>query len=107
MVAMNIAAFQPLTQFEQRMEEFISEIKSVPLAKGHDEVFYPGEMEANNDVRNRREGLQLPEDTVVDFRRMRKKRGWERNCHSSRGQMPRASATGHRFRRRAPTLRPS
>src|ERR1700704_6345893 len=37
MVAMNITAFQPLAQFESRMEEFISEIKSVPLAKGHDE----------------------------------------------------------------------
>ena len=28
MVAMNIAAFQPLAQFESRMEEFISEIFS-------------------------------------------------------------------------------
>ena len=77
MVAMNIAAFQPLMQFEQRMEEFISEIKSVPLAKGHDEVFYPGEMEANNDVRNRREGLQLPEDTIADLQRIAKDTGLE------------------------------
>ena len=77
MVAMNIAAFQPLAQFENRMEEFISEIKSVPLAKGHDEVFYPGEIEANNDVRNRLEGLQLPEDTVADLRRIAKDTGLE------------------------------
>ena len=57
------------------MEEFIREIKSVPLAKGHDEVFYPGEMEANSDVRNRREGLQLPDDTVADLRRIAKETG--------------------------------
>ena len=77
MVAMNIAAFQPLAQFHARMDEFLSEIKSVPLAKGVDEVFYPGEMEANNDVRNRREGLQLPDDTIADLRRIAKETGLE------------------------------
>ena len=42
----------------------IAELKSVPLAKGHDEVFYPGEIEANNDIANRRDGLLLPADTL-------------------------------------------
>jgi LDH2 family malate/lactate/ureidoglycolate dehydrogenase len=42
----------------------------VPLAEGYDEVFYPGEMEARNDVRNRKEGLVLPEDTLGDLRRI-------------------------------------
>jgi len=75
MVAMNIEAFQPLEQFEKRMEAFLSEIKSVPLAKGHDEVFYPGEIEANNDIRLRRDGLLLAEDTLVDLRRIAKQTG--------------------------------
>ena len=52
------------------MEAFVSEIKSVPLAKGYDEVFYPGEMEANNNLRNRREGIQFPDDTLADLRRI-------------------------------------
>ena len=69
---MNIEAFQPLVQFNARMEEFIAEIKSVPLAKGFDEVFYPGEMEARNDEKNRREGLVLPEDTRTDLARIAK-----------------------------------
>ncbi len=77
MVAMNIEAFQPLAQFHARMDEFLSEIKSVPLAKGVDEVFYPGEMEANNDVRNRHDGLQLPDDTIADLRRIAKETGLE------------------------------
>jgi len=77
MVAMNIEAFQPLAQFHARMEAFIGEIKSVPLAKGYDEVFYPGEMEANSDVRNRRDGLSLPEDTIADLRRIAKETGLE------------------------------
>jgi LDH2 family malate/lactate/ureidoglycolate dehydrogenase len=75
MIAMNIEAFQPLAQFNTRMEQFISEIKSVPLAKDYDEVFYPGEMEARNDEKNRRAGLTLPEDTRADLVRIGKLTG--------------------------------
>jgi LDH2 family malate/lactate/ureidoglycolate dehydrogenase len=75
MIAMNIEAFQPLAQFNTRMEQFISEIKSVPLAKDYDEVFYPGEMEARTDEKNRRVGLALPEDTRADLARIGKLTG--------------------------------
>ena len=63
MIALNIEALQPLAEFNRRMEQYIAEIKSVPLAQGFDEIFYPGEMEARNDTVNRCEGLLLPEDT--------------------------------------------
>jgi len=72
MIAINIEAFQPLAQFNARMEAFIAEIKSVPLAQGFGEVFYPGEMEARNDERNRRDGLALPEDTRAELARIAK-----------------------------------
>jgi LDH2 family malate/lactate/ureidoglycolate dehydrogenase len=75
MIAMNIEAFQPLAQFNTRMEQFISEIKSVPLAKDYDEVFYPGEVEARNEEKNRRVGLALPEDTRADLARIGKLTG--------------------------------
>lgn len=75
MIAINIEAFQPLSEFSARMEAFIAEIKAVPLAKGHDEVFYPGEMEARNDEKNRREGLALPADTRTDLARIAKLTG--------------------------------
>ena len=77
MIAMNIAAFQPLAEFNLRMEQFITEIKAVPTAKGFDEVFYPGEIEANNDKRNRREGILFPDDTLADLRRIAKETGLE------------------------------
>jgi LDH2 family malate/lactate/ureidoglycolate dehydrogenase len=77
MIAMNIAAFQPLAEFNKRMEQFIAQIKSVPLAKGYDEVFYPGEIESGNDARNRREGLLFPDDTLADLRRIAKETGLE------------------------------
>jgi LDH2 family malate/lactate/ureidoglycolate dehydrogenase len=71
-VAMNIEAFQPLADFNSRMEKFIAELKSVPLAKDVDEVFYPGEIEARNDVRYRKEGLLLPADTLADLAKIAK-----------------------------------
>jgi LDH2 family malate/lactate/ureidoglycolate dehydrogenase len=77
MIAMDIATFQPLEQFTARMEAFTDEIKTVPLAKGFDEVFYPGEIEDNNDAKYRREGLALPEETMADLRRIAMRTGLE------------------------------
>ena len=76
-IALNIEAFQPLSQFNTRMEEWIEEVKSVPLAQGTQEVFYPGEMEARSDERNRKEGILFPEDTVTDLARIARENGLE------------------------------
>ena len=81
MMAVNIEVLQPLAQFNARMEDFINEIKSVPLAQGFEEVFYPGEMEARNNERNRREGLEFPEDTLADLRRIAKETRLESKLH--------------------------
>ncbi len=70
MVAIHIAALQPLAEFNARMEQWVNEIKSVPLAQGFDEVFYPGEMEARNDARHREQGIQFPDDTMADLQRI-------------------------------------
>ena len=70
MIALDIAAFQPLAEFGARMERLIAELKSVPLAQGFGEVVYPGEIEGRNDARNRAEGLILPEDTLADLRKL-------------------------------------
>lgn len=70
MIALNAEALHPLKQFNERTEELIAEIKSVPLAQGHSEVFYPGEIEARNDVDNRRIGLGLPDDTIADLKKV-------------------------------------
>jgi LDH2 family malate/lactate/ureidoglycolate dehydrogenase len=74
-IAIDIAAIQSVADFNARMEQLISEIKGVPLAQGCDEVFYPGEMEARNDTRNRKEGLLLPDDTLTDLAHIAKKSG--------------------------------
>jgi len=77
MIALDIKAFQPLKAFNARMEQFVAEIKAVPTAKGFEEVFYPGEIEAGNDARNRREGILYPDDTLADLRRIARETGLE------------------------------
>jgi LDH2 family malate/lactate/ureidoglycolate dehydrogenase len=76
-IALDIAAFQPLEQFNARMEDYIGEIKSVPVAEGFDEVFYPGEIEAKNNAKHRKDGLSFPEDTLADLRRIARETGLE------------------------------
>ena len=39
MIVLNIESVQPLAEFNERMEALITQIKSVPLAQGFDEVF--------------------------------------------------------------------
>lgn len=75
MIAMDVAAFQPPDEFAARMEQLIAAIKAVPVAQGFDEVFYPGEIEARNDVEHRRQGLVLPQDTLTDLARIAKETG--------------------------------
>ena len=75
MIAMDVAAFQPPDEFDERMEALIAAIKAVPVAEGFDEVFYPGEIEARNDLRQRREGLLLPPDTLADLARIARECG--------------------------------
>lgn len=70
MIALDIAAFQPVEEFGRRMEAQIDELKSVPLAQGASEIFYPGEIEARKDKENRRDGLMLPKATLADLRRL-------------------------------------
>jgi LDH2 family malate/lactate/ureidoglycolate dehydrogenase len=69
-LALNIAAFQSLDEFGARMEDYIAELKSVPLAQGFDEILYPGELEARSETKNRAEGLLLPADTLTDLQKL-------------------------------------
>jgi len=67
LIALDIAKFQPLDRFNASMEAMIAGLKETPRADGTDEIFYPGEIEARNDAKHRREGLVLPADTLADL----------------------------------------
>jgi LDH2 family malate/lactate/ureidoglycolate dehydrogenase len=66
-LALDIQAFGPLAAFEARIERMIAEVKAVPLAPGFDEILYPGELEARNEARSARDGLDLPEKSWTDL----------------------------------------
>jgi LDH2 family malate/lactate/ureidoglycolate dehydrogenase len=68
-MALDIAAFGPREAFEARIERMIAELKATPLAEGVREILYPGELEARNEERHRRDGLTLPEQTRLDLLR--------------------------------------
>ncbi|MDQ0356459.1 LDH2 family malate/lactate/ureidoglycolate dehydrogenase [Rhodoplanes tepidamans] len=70
MIAIDIAAIQPLDAFTARMGELIMSLRRVPTAQGFDEILYPGELEARRDAENRRCGLALPADTRADLARL-------------------------------------
>ena len=76
-ITLNVATFLPLTEFEQRIDDYIRSLKDVPLAQGHQQVYFPGEMEAMADVENRRQGLLLPEDTLQSLHEVAKESGLE------------------------------
>jgi LDH2 family malate/lactate/ureidoglycolate dehydrogenase len=77
-LALDIARIRPLADFQHDMESLIGEIKSAPRRAGVTEIFYPGEIEANNDRRHRRDGLALAPDTLGDLTRMAEAVGSER-----------------------------
>ena len=83
-IALDIAAFLPVEEFNARMEEYVGELKSVPLAKDVAEVHYPGEIEARTEERNRREGLLLPQDTLAELERIAGELGLEGMLPSAR-----------------------
>ena len=59
----NVASFAHKETFEEQMRGFLERIKAPPMAPGFDEIRIPGEREARERRRRRREGISLPERT--------------------------------------------
>ena len=68
-LALDIEAFMPLFEFEQRQEELIESLKQSPLADGVAEILYPGEREAVLAERSAAEGIILPRETARTLER--------------------------------------
>jgi LDH2 family malate/lactate/ureidoglycolate dehydrogenase len=68
-LALDPAAFGDPAGYEARVQQLIDEVKSVPLAQGFDEVFYPGEVEDRAEVANLAAGgVVLAEQSLTDLR---------------------------------------
>ena len=87
MICLNIEAFLPLSEFNVRMEKLIAELKSVPPAKGFDEILYPGEIEIRNEERHLRDGVQLPDQTLVSLAKLARETGLESHLPFEAGDL--------------------
>ncbi|MGH3584973.1 MAG: Ldh family oxidoreductase, partial [Pseudonocardia sp.] len=68
-LALDIEAFGPVGEFEERMATLVDQLRS-GSRDGADDVRYPGELEDLAEARNAREGLLLPEKTIADLRQV-------------------------------------
>src|SRR3954452_16552533 len=70
-LALDPAAFGDPAGFESRVRQLVDEVKSVPLAPGFDEVFYPGEVEDRAEAANLAAGgVVLAEGSLAELRRL-------------------------------------
>ncbi len=67
-IAINIQAVRDLDEFETDMETLIAELKGTPRRPDVAEIYYPGEIEALADIKNRKDGIALPADTLDGLR---------------------------------------
>ena len=63
-LALNIEAFMPLEEFEERQNELIGSLKRSSPADGFGDIYYPGEPEAAHCEKALKSGINLPIETV-------------------------------------------
>ncbi|MEV7769198.1 Ldh family oxidoreductase [Microbacterium sp. NPDC086615] len=70
-IAIDVETAADVEHYRASVAALVDEAKSVPLAQGHSEVFYPGELEDRSaEAVADAGGLILPEQTVQDLRRV-------------------------------------
>jgi LDH2 family malate/lactate/ureidoglycolate dehydrogenase len=68
-LALDPEAFGDRAGYEARVRQLIDDVKTVPLAQGFDEVFYPGEVEDRAEAANTAAGgVVLAEQSLADLR---------------------------------------
>jgi len=69
-IALDIEAFGPVNDFNDRLSILVDEVKNVPTSPGFDEVFYPGEIEDLSAARLAESGISLPGQTFADLEKL-------------------------------------
>jgi LDH2 family malate/lactate/ureidoglycolate dehydrogenase len=66
-IAIDIARFVPLAEFQARLNLMVDEIHACARAPGVERLYVPGEIELETETRRNREGIPLPMDVVSDL----------------------------------------
>jgi LDH2 family malate/lactate/ureidoglycolate dehydrogenase len=69
-LALRVDAVIDPAEFDRRIDDLIGLTKGVPLARGTDEIFYPGEIENRAEAAGRRDGVALPGKTIAELREL-------------------------------------
>jgi LDH2 family malate/lactate/ureidoglycolate dehydrogenase len=66
-MALNIAAFEEVSAFKARVDQAIRQIRSSAKAPGVEKVYPPGHIEAEAEIRYKRDGIPLNQETLDDL----------------------------------------
>jgi len=61
-MAIDVAKLQPVAQFKAATDAFVRSLKSVKPAEGFERVIVPGEVEATNEERRKKEGIPVRDE---------------------------------------------
>jgi ureidoglycolate dehydrogenase (NAD+) len=73
--AIDISHFTDVDKYKGHIDSLIKGIKSLPKADGFEEIFVPGEPEERTCALRMKEGIPLPEGTVVNLKQVCDKYG--------------------------------
>jgi uncharacterized oxidoreductase len=68
--AIAVEEFQPMDQFLDNVDEFVSLIKSTKCAPGHKEIFLPGEMGRRREAKQLKEGVEVDAATWTQLKEL-------------------------------------
>ncbi len=74
-LAIDIGAFMPREEFEERVAQTIREIRTAPKAEGADRIYLPGEMEWERREQALRDGIEFPPDVGESLRALEEETG--------------------------------
>ena len=57
--AIRIDSFMPLNEFEERLSDYVTKLKSCPKAEGAGEIYVPGERSYRTELKRKKEGIPL------------------------------------------------
>ncbi|QBI20510.1 Ldh family oxidoreductase [Egibacter rhizosphaerae] len=75
--AFAVDAFRDQGAFERDVDDFVAYLKQTPLAQGHDEILYPGELEHRRAEHYHRDGIPVGSHTLAHLTRVAERLGVE------------------------------
>ncbi len=74
-MAINIGAFLDVSEYWSKMEEYIRYLHAQPVHADAPAILYPGEIEARNEAKARKEGVMIPAQVFEDIAALAEAKG--------------------------------